>query len=1103
MTDQDDCDNYVDYVNELPDQSNEYVAKEMKLWLLDVHQHLEEDHEQEILKSHWDKFTYKERYTRFADGKQVFAKTWEKRAHDVFVKFDRPCQTLEEAFFNYGERENDIADPDGKNLSVLYKFEELPHSLYVALHRRSISEEKGPDGYRIVRDVHDPIGCPLEIDFAAGGFSNAISDTCTPKKYALVGVQVVTPGSEPGMHSWWGYIRQMVTDSEWLALDSKGKFRRDKTIGRDQLLAYLSCKGNDDAVFPYRLWYREKLDLKAALMRCPVPMRVPVFNHANELVGYSPTTDLPPNVDNKMRKIQVGRTAWEIYFARVLTVFVGREGVSVSTDEEIDAVKEVVGRVWHAMTPQHQDLWRQNASRCNLSLCNKLAPFHKCSTHELFREQWCCAIVDADFSKIPDECVALSAHLQFMSKGGFFETMWQKMSDENCQWFVSVTAWRNSLVGVCEEQCMLEVNEKIHDDLSEKLDLPSGEWKERAMDLLRDEKTTPHQLLQHFRTPHWPGPDLWTKVHKGRKQQVAETAQPSGKSQPWWQRAAEKSSQGRASGPKAEVAQMTGVVTQASAEPSESHERRSGVMTTVHADGSKTRQRVTLQLPKTLRSVDAELVLGDGNVVLDNEFVDPKTPVDGALAPPAPPADLVKEKTAVASIESQWVFGKKPYFPDTDCWYKSTGGASRGDTRNANVYAVSCSDGKKYEMWVPKSMDPKGDAVVREVTDDADHVPEYKPKPKHKHKPTPPPPVEEKHARTVLPFRDRVEKMRNRVAAEVDRSSNPESFGDDARHLAQEARAAAYRAEVKAEKERDRKEAEAREKWRKENPEEVARLEAKWAAEAEANRAKQVAARKARLAREAEEAEREADEKRRAKWAADDAEFKYREETRASRVAQEEREREAKKEAARLADEAADAKRAADKEARAAARAEKKDKKKAGKGKNWVNPIKEHEEAQKRYSKQVEDEKAAAKDAAAAKEAADKQAAAEERERKMAIQAEEAARIAAAEAQAHVNRESKKATKLAKKHAPAPAPEPHEPEGLLSDALEPAAAAAAPPLSPELNDSSCVVCMEGPKDHVCLPCAHACLCATCAGNPRLGECPICRASIAQIIRIFL
>jgi hypothetical protein len=164
-----------------------------------------------------------------------------------------------------------------------------------------------------LRDVHDPIGCPLEIDFAAGGFSNAISDTCIPKKYSLVGVQVATPGSEPGTHRWWGYIRHMNPDSKWFVMGPNGNVRQDKTIDRDQLRKYLSCKGNDEAVFPYRLWYREKLDLDTALTRCPRPERVPVFNHANELVGSPPGAKLDPKVEDKLRKIQLGRTVWEIY----------------------------------------------------------------------------------------------------------------------------------------------------------------------------------------------------------------------------------------------------------------------------------------------------------------------------------------------------------------------------------------------------------------------------------------------------------------------------------------------------------------------------------------------------------------------------------------------------------------------------------------------------------------------------------------------------------------------------------------------------------------------------------------------------------------------
>lgn len=174
---------YVDYADRLPDQTNEYIAKELQLWLRNSHD--DKEGEEEIMKANWEKFTYMEKYTRTEEGKQTRQDTYEKRAHDVYVKFNHPLQTLSEALFNYGEREDNILGSDGSNVSVLNQFETLPHSLHIYLHRISSSDEMGPDGYRIVRYVHDPIGCPLEIDFSTGGFYNAITDTCTRRSTRL------------------------------------------------------------------------------------------------------------------------------------------------------------------------------------------------------------------------------------------------------------------------------------------------------------------------------------------------------------------------------------------------------------------------------------------------------------------------------------------------------------------------------------------------------------------------------------------------------------------------------------------------------------------------------------------------------------------------------------------------------------------------------------------------------------------------------------------------------------------------------------------------------------------------------------------------------
>ena len=58
----------------------------------------------------------------------------------------------------------------------------------------------------------------------------------------------------------------------------------------------------------------------------------------------------------------------------------------------------------------------------------------------------------------------------------------------------------------------------------------------------------------------------------------------------------------------------------------------------------------------------------------------------------------------------------------------------------------------------------------------------------------------------------------------------------------------------------------------------------------------------------------------------------------------------------------------------------------------------------------------------------------------------------------------------------------------------------APETEPESNPY-CVICFEGIKDQLCMPCKHLCICSECA-NPSLKLCPMCREPVAEIFKVF-
>ena len=54
------------------------------------------------------------------------------------------------------------------------------------------------------------------------------------------------------------------------------------------------------------------------------------------------------------------------------------------------------------------------------------------------------------------------------------------------------------------------------------------------------------------------------------------------------------------------------------------------------------------------------------------------------------------------------------------------------------------------------------------------------------------------------------------------------------------------------------------------------------------------------------------------------------------------------------------------------------------------------------------------------------------------------------------------------------------------------------------GSDSCVVCFDGAKTHVLIPCGHRCLCARCAKRYDAGgsACPVCRQAVKHVQRVW-
>ena len=76
--------------------------------------------------------------------------------------------------------------------------------------------------------------------------------------------------------------------------------------------------------------------------------------------------------------------------------------------------------------------------------------------------------------------------------------------------------------------------------------------------------------------------------------------------------------------------------------------------------------------------------------------------------------------------------------------------------------------------------------------------------------------------------------------------------------------------------------------------------------------------------------------------------------------------------------------------------------------------------------------------------------------------------------------------------------------GRASPAPVPEAAAEPPPPPPP--PAECVVCLDAPATHACVPCGHKCLCKGCGERERAAaaqpRCPLCREPTRDLLRVF-
>ena len=52
-----------------------------------------------------------------------------------------------------------------------------------------------------------------------------------------------------------------------------------------------------------------------------------------------------------------------------------------------------------------------------------------------------------------------------------------------------------------------------------------------------------------------------------------------------------------------------------------------------------------------------------------------------------------------------------------------------------------------------------------------------------------------------------------------------------------------------------------------------------------------------------------------------------------------------------------------------------------------------------------------------------------------------------------------------------------------------------------VNLDNCCICLSRVKEYACVPCYHMCICVAC--KDRVDTCPLCRANVTRIVKIFV
>jgi hypothetical protein len=504
------------------DHPNKHIAHEVARW---VHDGEERSGKALVAKENESRFLFKTVHTifdPFADDpgpEKVYDSSVEQHFWVGEERDGPPTRRFLQELF--GDLAKGIYSEDSQ-VVAFQQLSSLPETLHIHLSRtkRPSGERGGGEGLGEGLGKQVPVtrqvDVPHKIDFAIGGFrkaldfSGAYHDSETLPKYKLAGV-VVGAARNPAHFSngdtgiyRWGYVYNPV-EGQWYKLTGASGGRPVTTQEVYVHCNSVQANGKTTNTFPIRLYYEGERDLATLFAGAPWPNHDATFWGYEALLG---TATVPSYMKNRVGQLLVGRAVFHDYYTLVLTAHCEAMKAKLVTREDVDKLNDWIEDVWIKLDSDTRMKWTSNAARMNLKTVG-YTRFVSINAQELFKQQWVLTMIQSTDkpSRTRDEKGVLKTRISdcvyWLSHQDYFATLWDMLPPPHKEVFTQLTSEHNRYkgTGITSEQAMMEIWETYRRPLKAFLIPGDLDWKKGAIRLLENHSVTHGKLREFFIDP--------------------------------------------------------------------------------------------------------------------------------------------------------------------------------------------------------------------------------------------------------------------------------------------------------------------------------------------------------------------------------------------------------------------------------------------------------------------------------------------------------------------------------------------------------------------------------------------------------------------------